>query len=155
MQYTLAIAVEGGDVVQLNQATDYAFRVVLYLSGLPFGEVARGIVIAERQNIPPRFLQKIMRMLAAASLVKSYRGVVGGFALAKRPEEITLYDVIVAVEGPLGIHRCLADRSICNRHCEHECPVHQALAVIQDNLATNLSSVTFADMAQKTNKSGR
>jgi Rrf2 family protein len=141
--------------VQLNQATDYAFRVVLYLSGLPFGEVARGITIAERQNIPPRFLQKIMRLLAAAGLIRSYRGVVGGFALAKPPEEITLYDVIIAMEGPLGIHRCLADRSSCNRHCKEECPVHQALAAIQNKLAGDLASVTFAAMAGKTNNSDR
>lgn len=141
--------------MQLNQATDYAFRVVLYLSGLPFGEVARGLTIADTQNIPSRFLQKIMRLLSAAGLIKSYRGAVGGFALSKRPEEITLYEVIVAMEGPLGIHRCLTDRSICNRHCEKECSVHQALAAIQGNLAADLSSITFAAMAGKTTNSGR
>lgn len=141
--------------MQLNQATDYAFRVVLYLSGLPAGEVARGFKIAERQNIPPRFLQKIMRQLVTAGLVKSYRGVVGGFALAKQPEEITLYDVIVAMEGPLGIHRCLADRSACKRHCEQECPVHQALAAVQDKLAADLAGITFAAMAGKPKNSNR
>jgi len=141
--------------VQLNQATDYAFRVVLYLSGLPFGEVASGITIAESQTIPRRFLQKIMRMLAAGGLVRSYRGAVGGFALAKRAEEITLYDVIVAMEGPLGIHRCLDDRSACNRHCGEECPVHQALAATQDRLAADLAKVTFAALAAKTNNSSR
>lgn len=141
--------------MQLNQATDYAFRVMLYLAKLPFGEVARSLAIAEKQNIPPRFLQKIMRLLSAAELVKSYRGVVGGFALAKRPEEITLYDVIVAMEGPLGIHRCLAERNVCNRRCEEECPVHQALRSIQDKLAASLAGITFAAMAAKTDDSDR
>ena len=136
--------------MQLNQATDYAFRVVLYLAGLPFGEVASGITIAESQTIPRRFLQKIMRMLAAAGLIKSYRGTVGGFALAKRADAITLYDVIVAMEGPLGIHRCLADRSACTRRCGEECPVHQALAATQDRLAADLAKVTFAALAAKT-----
>lgn len=137
--------------MQLTQATDYAFRVVLYLAGLPPGTVASGVTIAEYQNIPPRFLQKIMRSLAAAGLVKSFRGVEGGFALAKPAEEITLYDVIIAVEGPLGIQRCLADRNICNRDYGQECPVHQALAVIQDRLAADLSGVTFAALAKKAN----
>lgn len=141
--------------MQLNQATDYAFRVVLYLSGLPFGEVVRGLTIAQSQNIPPRFLQKIMRLLAAAGLIKSYRGVVGGFSLAKRAEEITLYDVIVAMEGPLGIHRCLAERNVCNRHCSEECPVHQELAAVQDSLAASLASVTFAALAVKANNSNK
>lgn len=133
--------------MQLNQATDYAFRVVLYLAGLPSGTVESGVIIAERQNIPYRFLQKIIRMLAAAGLVKSYRGVEGGFALAKSPDNITLYDVITAMEGPLGIHRCLADRNACNKSCGQECPVHQALAGIQERLAADLSSVTFAVLA--------
>lgn len=135
--------------MQLNQATDYAFRVVLYLAGLPPGEVVSGVIIADRQNIPHRFLQKIMRLLAAAGVVKSFRGVVGGFSLAKAPAEITLYDVIVAMEGPLGIHRCLADRKACNRNCGQECPVHQALAGIQDRFAADLASVTFAALAAK------
>ncbi|HWR06510.1 Rrf2 family transcriptional regulator [Sporomusa sp.] len=141
--------------MQLNQATDYAFRVVLYLAALPLGEVTSGVVIADRQRIPPRFLQKIMRMLAAGGLVKSYRGVEGGFALTKAAEEITLYDVIVAMEGPLGIHRCLVDRKACNRVCDQECPVHQALAGVQDRLAADLSSVTFAALAAKANNSIR
>lgn len=141
--------------MQLNQATDYAFRVILYLAKLPFGEVARSITIAEQQNIPSRFLQKIMRLLLAAGLVKSYRGVVGGFALAKPSEEITLYDVIVAMEGPLGIHRCLAERNACNRRCEEECPVHQALIAIQDNLAASLAGISFAELAAKNENSNR
>lgn len=135
--------------MQLTQATDYAFRVVLYLASLPSGEVANGISIAERQNIPSRFLQKIMRKLVAASLVKSYRGVVGGFALAKQADEITLYDVIIAMEGPLGIQRCLNDHKVCNRECGQECPVHQALAAIQERLIADLSTVTFAALAAK------
>lgn len=133
--------------MQLNQATDYAFRVVLYLAGLPSGTVESGVIIAERQNIPYRFLQKIVRMLAAAGLVKSYRGAEGGFALAKSPDNITLYDVITAMEGPLGIHRCLAERNACNKSCGQECPVHHALAGIQERLAADLSSVTFAVLA--------
>lgn len=135
--------------MQLNQATDYAFRVVLYLAGLPLGEVISGVTIAESQNIPRRFLQKIMRSLAAAGLVKSYRGVEGGFSLTKPASEITLYDVIVGMEGPLGIHRCLAERNVCNRSCSQECPVHQALAAVQNRLAVDLSSIDFATLAAK------
>lgn len=133
--------------MQLNQATDYAFRVVLYLAGLPSGTVESGVVIAESQNIPYQFLQKIMRMLAAAGLVQSYRGVEGGFALAKLPDDITLYDVITAMEGPIAIQRCLSDRNACNKGYGRECPVHRALQGIQDRLAADLSKVTFAALA--------
>ena len=139
---------KGGDAVQLNQATDYAFRVVLFLSGLPQGEVAKGVVIAEIQNIPPRFLQKIMHRLTSAGLIIAYRGAGGGFCLTKPPEEITLYDVILAMEGPLALHRCLADRNVCIG-AGGECPVHRALAAVQDSLVVNLTKVTFAQLLAK------
>ncbi|WP_371376142.1 Rrf2 family transcriptional regulator [Sporomusa aerivorans] len=133
--------------MQLNQATDYAFRIVLYLAGLQAGEVISGVTIAESQNIPRRFIQKIMRSLMTAGLVKSYRGVEGGFSLAKPAAEISLLDIIVGMEGPLGIHRCLAERNVCTRSCERECPVHQALAAVQERLAADLSSIDFAALA--------
>ena len=61
--------------MRLNQATDYAFRMVLYLASLPEGTKITGAALAEKQNIPERFLLKIMRNLTAAGIMKSYRGV--------------------------------------------------------------------------------
>lgn len=135
--------------MQLNQATDYAFRVVLFLARLPLNEVASSHVIADRQDIPLRYLQKITRQLAVAGLIKSYRGVVGGFALAKPAQEITLYDVIVAMEGPLAINHCLPDGKACSLHHGGDCPVHQSLVAIEGRLKADLASVTFAALAAK------
>ena len=59
-------------VMRLNQATDYAFRMVLYLASLPEGTKITGAALAEKQNIPERFLLKIMRNLTAAGIMKSY-----------------------------------------------------------------------------------
>ena len=64
--------------MRLNQATDYAFRMVLYLASLPEGTKITGAALAEKQNIPERFLLKIMRSLTKAGIMKSYRGVEGG-----------------------------------------------------------------------------
>lgn len=135
--------------MQLNQATDYAFRVVLFLARLPLKEVASSHVIADRQAIPLRYLQKITRLLALAGLIKSYRGVDGGFALAKPAQEITLYDVIAAMEGPLAINRCLPDGKACSFHRGNDCPVHQSLAAIEGRFKADLASVTFAALAAK------
>ena len=85
--------------MRLNQATDYAFRMVLYLASLPEGTKITGAALAEKQNIPERFLLKIMRSLTKAGIMKSYRGVEGGFALQRAPKDITLFDIIDAVEG--------------------------------------------------------
>lgn len=135
--------------MQLNQATDYAFRLVLHLAEKPTGEIVNGQTISEQQNIPSRFLLKIVRFLTQAGLVKSYRGVDGGFALAKEPEEITLDDVIRAMEGPIAIHRCLAEKDSCSKQCTEVCPVHAALAVIQAELTASLRKINFAQLANK------
>ncbi len=103
--------------MRLNQATDYAFRMVLYLATCPEGTKITGAALAEKQNIPERFLLKIMRSLTAADIMKSYRGVEGGFALQRDPKDITLYDVIDAVEGQTQLQRCLADTDACTRGC--------------------------------------
>lgn len=85
--------------MKLNQATDYAFRMVLHMALLPSGSKITGAVLAEHELIPERFWLKIMRSLIAAGIMKSFRGVDGGFALNRSPQEISLLDVIRAVEG--------------------------------------------------------
>lgn len=142
--------------MQFNQATDYAFRTVLHLAALPAGTVVAAQTIADEEKIPVRFLLKIMRSLTAAGIVKSYRGVVGGYGLGRQAGEITLLDVIEAMEGPIAIHRCLAERTACNKHCTEECPVHRNLAIIQDQFVAALRSLDFATLVaqHRTGKKG-
>lgn len=134
--------------MQFNQATDYAFRVIMHLAALPEGEIANSQTIAEEQNIPAGFLQKIMRSLTKSQVVNSYRGVDGGFALAKPAEEISLLDIITIMEGPVDLQRCLKDNS-CNKGCAPQCPVHKSLSIIQSDLTQALGKVTFAKLIEK------
>ena len=76
--------------LKFNQATDYAFRIILYMSTLPFGTRKVGAELAKTSKIPERFLLKIMRYLVNAKLLHSYRGVDGGMTLAKKPKDISL-----------------------------------------------------------------
>ncbi|MDU2063986.1 MAG: Rrf2 family transcriptional regulator [Sporomusaceae bacterium] len=135
--------------MQLNQATDYAFRVVLHFSKLAADTVVRGQTLAEKENIPARFLLKIMRSLTQGGIIRSYRGVVGGYALAKLPADISLYDVIEALEGPINIHRCLAGPERCNRLNGGQCRVHYALAGVQNSLVEDLRKISFEMLARE------
>jgi Rrf2 family protein len=135
--------------VQLNQATDYAFRAVLYLANLPQDEVVTAQTIASAEEIPMRFLLKIMRSLTHAGVVKSFRGVEGGYALAKPPAEITLLDVVEAIEGPVYINRCLLDKDYCSKHWANRCAIHHVLGEIQSSLLEQLGSHTFADLLKQ------
>lgn len=137
--------------MQFNQATDYAFRVIIHLTELPEGKLANGQTIAEQQNIPSGFLQKIMRSLSRGGLVKSYRGIDGGFVLAKPAKEISLLDVIQAMEGPIDLQRCLKEDSSCTKGCESKCLVHSSLAVIQQDFVKSLERVKFDQLVEKSN----
>lgn len=124
--------------MQFNQATDYAFRTMLHMGALASGTVVSTQQLAEEEKIPPRFLPKIMRALRQAGLICSYRGVAGGFALAKPADSITLLDIVEAMEGPVAIHRCLGERDACSKRCTSECPVHATLGRLQSELIAGL-----------------
>lgn len=133
--------------MQLNQATDYAFRVVLHLAGAT-DHIVSGQIIADRQNIPPQFLQKIMRSLTQAGLVRSHRGAEGGYELVRPAGTITLLNVIEAMEGAVCLNRCLAGENSCSRCCPRVCTVHRALGKIQHQFMASLNQVNFADLVR-------
>ena len=135
--------------MKLNQATDYAFRMVLHVALLPSGSKITGAVLAEQELIPERFLLKIMRSLIAAGIMKSFRGVDGGFALNRSPQEISLLDVIRAVEGDAYLQRCLYDVGSCSKSCKGHCAINEAMGVIQHQLVNQLEAVNFKTLAQR------
>lgn len=135
--------------MELNRATDYAFRAVLYLSKLPRGQVVEAKVIAEEEIIPIRFLLKIFRFLTQAGIIESYRGVNGGYALAKSPRDITLKDVLEAVEGHIHVNRCLIDPEECNKRHTAKCSIHKALHSVQLVINKELESYNFETLSNQ------
>lgn len=134
--------------MNINQATDYAFRAVLYLASRSPTELVEAQTIARDQVVPMRYLLKIMPSLIRAGIVRSQRGVKGGYALAKPPVEITLLDVLEAIEGPVYLNRCLEDDEFCSRQASPECNVHRALAEIQTRLNQDLKGYSFARLQE-------
>ncbi|GBF35037.1 Rrf2 family transcriptional regulator [Desulfocucumis palustris] len=135
--------------MRLNQATDYAMRSVLYLSGLPYGQVVEAKLISEEERVPMRFLLKILRQLTQAGIVQSYRGINGGYSLARPPSEITMLDVVEAIEGPIAVNRCLHSPDECNKFFSAHCPVHQALYELQQGMKEHLSRYNFQMLKER------
>ncbi|PKM83395.1 MAG: Rrf2 family transcriptional regulator [Firmicutes bacterium HGW-Firmicutes-14] len=135
--------------MKFNQATDYAFRAVLYLANQTRGKVVDAQTISQSQVIPMRFLLKIMPSLIKSRIVGSQRGVGGGYYLAKAPGEITLLDVVEAIEGPVTINKCLIDPSYCSKDGAPGCPVHRTLGEIQEKLVQELRNRNFDDLMHK------
>lgn len=102
----------------LNCETDYAIRIVACLADT--GEKMDAGSISEKTGVTPRYTLKILHKLSKGDIVKSYKGAKGGFVLAKEPEDITLYDVIVLISGPITFSNCQKNSTPCT-HPKGEC----------------------------------
>lgn len=84
--------------MKVTKATDYAITALIYIAQHGEGRLVMRNEIADKCNIPNYFLGRILQVLAKSDILKSERGQKGGFYLAKTPEEITYYDIIVALK---------------------------------------------------------
>jgi len=141
--------------MEISRRTDYGVRVILDLAGLPENGHASTQEIADRQSAPSPFLAKIIAQLSLAGLVTTQRGAGGGVTLARPASEISLLQVIEALEGPIRLNRCLIQPQACPRN--GWCPVHDVLAQAQTELTSLLDLTTFdalVDAARSKAESG-
>jgi len=131
--------------MMISRRTDYGVRIVLDLATLPQDERAAAHAIAARQKIPRPFLAKIISQLCLAGLVTTFRGAGGGVALARPAAEITLLEVVEALEGPIRLNRCVIRPDDCPRNSY--CPVHHVWSQAQADLVDRLGSTTLEILA--------
>jgi Rrf2 family protein len=132
--------------MQITRQTDYAIRCVLYLSEFP-DNVIMVDEIAKAKAIPKSFLSKILQKLAKLNIVKSYRGVNGGFQIARRPKDISLLDVIEAIE-PIAMNKCAVNQRMCS--FSDTCSVHPVWVELRKDVEKKMRQYTFAKLiAQK------
>jgi Rrf2 family protein len=132
--------------MQITRQADYAIRAVLYISKLGVSQRAATSQIAKEQHIPPSFLAKIISQLSIAGLLQTSRGARGGVMLAKNPDEITLLEVVEAIDGPIALNECVNDQSTCS--FGDECPLRPIWCDAQDDLVKRLKGINFAQFAQ-------
>ncbi len=132
--------------MQITRQADYAVRAVLYLARNSDQRTATS-VIAEEQRIPPSFLAKIVSQLSIAGLLHTSRGAHGGVTLARDPKDITLLEVIEAIDGPIQLNECVAGKGACT--FEDNCPLRPVWCEAQEELVARLKRSNFADMAAK------
>ena len=137
--------------MKITQEADYALRIILFLCQISFGKRVEARVISESENITLRFSLKILRKLTKQNLVKSFRGVKGGYMLNKDPKDITLREVVEAIDGPIYVNRCLDDKEYCNMKRTNTCKIHKSLAKVQKILREELEKITFEDLLKEKN----
>jgi Rrf2 family protein len=132
--------------MQITRQADYAVRAVLHLARNGDQRTATSM-IAEEQRIPPSFLAKIVSQLSIAGLLHTSRGARGGVTLAREAKDITLLEVIEAIDGPIQLNECVGDKGACS--FDETCPLRPVWCDAQEELVGRLRGTNFADMAVK------
>lgn len=128
--------------MQITRQADYAVRAVLYLARLGQNERAATSQVAQEQNIPPSFLAKIISQLSIAGLLHTSRGARGGVTLAREPGDISLFEVIEAIDGPILLNECVGETGTCS--FDENCPLKPVWCEAQNELVTRLRATNFA-----------
>ena len=131
--------------MRVSAKADYALRACVELASAEDGVHVKGERIAQAQEVPLKFLENILGDLRQAGLVRSQRGVEGGYWLARPAAEITLADVIRAVEGPLANVRGVRPEAI--EYAGSAEPLRDVWVAVRASLRAVLEETTLADVA--------
>ncbi len=131
--------------MRVSAKTDYALRAAVELAASDDGTPVKGERLATSQSIPLRFLENILLQLRHAGIVESRRGAEGGYRLARPAAEITLADVIRAIDGPLaGVSGARPETLDFKGRSE---PLRDVWVAVRASLRSVLEHVTLADVA--------
>jgi Rrf2 family protein len=136
--------------MQITRAGEYGVMGLMHLARRRPGQRTMIDEVSRQESIPKSFLAKIFQSLVKAGLVSSLRGPGGGFALARKPADIPVLDIIEAVEGRIVFQRCKMSRP----DCEHVggCALCSLFERAQDGLKDALTRTTLADLIQQQKK---
>lgn len=127
--------------MQFTKAEEYGIFGVLYLAQQLPDKITPLSEISESEDVPEKFLAKIFQSLTKSGIIRSHRGVKGGFSLAKLATEITVMEIVESIQGRYQIAKCLHSEDICEKK---ECAVKTLLTEAQDALTHVFRSYTVA-----------
>lgn len=133
-------------MIRLTRLADYGVLVMTHIAGRP-ESVHAAADVAEEIHLPAPTVSKILGAMARGGLLESHRGLKGGFSLARPAEEITVGEIISAVDGPIALTECLDDGS-GDCALESLCPTRAHWQKINGAIKKALDEVTLADLMQ-------
>ncbi|MEA3401150.1 MAG: Rrf2 family transcriptional regulator [Armatimonadota bacterium] len=128
----------------IRRNTGYGLRALLHMVARGDDEVASAEELADAADTTVDFMHKIMQSLRDGGIVTSKRGPGGGFRLAREPEEIDLLEVVMAVQGPFEVNRCVMGLDVCER--AESCPLRPTWVRIQEELEEGLRGTSLAEI---------
>ncbi len=130
--------------LRFSRTTDYGLRAVLEVAQAPPGKLVTRHAIARATNAPASVVAQSLASLVRAGILDGQAGPRGGYSLSRSPDEITIYDVVVAIDGEEGEQRCVLREGICS--WEGACPFHAFLARAQERFTETLRDHTLDDV---------
>ncbi len=125
-----------------SQTVEYALRAVVFLAS-ESPEAATTVQIADATHIPAAYLSKVLQALGRGGVVRSQRGVGGGMSLQKAPDELTLLEVVNAVDPIIRIKTCPLELAA---HGTNLCPLHKRLDSALESVEKAFAETTLADI---------
>jgi Rrf2 family protein len=135
----------------LSNSCRYGIRAVVYLASRRNGKNNIGIrEISENLDLPAPFLAKILQQLAKQKILNSVKGPNGGFSLLKKPESLTMLDIVKIIDGDDLFKNCLIHDGSCAeiKRNRKACPVHDEYSAIRANIVRLFREKTVADLAR-------
>lgn len=129
-----------------SRSTEYAVRAMTFLAMQPSGKLSGAKEIAQAEKIPIPFLWKILQNLARRRLIRSFKGLRGGYELAMPADSITLQAVISGTDGSDRTESCILGLESCSE--ENACPLHDSWKRIRGEMNAMLEQNTLADLAR-------
>jgi|TARA_R110000868_G_scaffold145860_1_gene366323 FeS assembly SUF system regulator len=137
-----------GAMLKLNKMTDYAVVVLGQMARDP-GRVRTAAVLSETTAIPLPTVSKLLKILAGVGLVTSHRGANGGYSVDRTAEQVTVADIVQAIDGPIALTACVDDS---DGQCEvsNSCPISGNWNRVNLAVRRALEDVTLADLLDPT-----
>jgi FeS assembly SUF system regulator len=132
--------------MRLSHLADYAVVLMTAAARRPAGARLSATELANETRVPLPTAQKLMGQLAACGLLRSVRGASGGFSLARAAQEISLADIVEAVEGPIAMTVCSEGRNDCA--LDAHCRVKPHMGLVGDAVRGALGAVSLTELAQ-------
>ncbi len=132
--------------MQFTKAEEYGMKGILFLAEKEKKSITPLSEISEAKDIPEKFLAKIFQSLSRTGIVRSHRGVRGGFTLNRDPKEISVKDVLEAIQGPYHLMKCLKDMEACED--SNKCAIRDLFVIAENKMIEVFESHSLADMIQ-------
>ncbi len=133
-------------MLRLTKKADYGLLAVKFLAENPDSTSLSAKDISEAYHIPLQLLAKILQRLTKVGLLRSHAGMNGGYELSKDPKEITAFEVIHAIDGPLFITSCITISGSCDLN--DICTIKEPLRRVNDSISDLLKSIRISDLIE-------